>query len=44
MRMRKSGIIKVSIKTKPMFEALENRESLVEGEIYTLVVRCMRSG
>lgn len=44
MGIRKGDIIKVSLKTRPMFEALEDRESFIEGEIYTLVVRCIRSG
>lgn len=44
MGIRKGDIIKVSLKARPMFQALEDVESFNEGQIYNLLVRCIKSG
>ena len=44
MGINEGDIIKVSLKTRPMFQALEDTEFFTEGAIYNLLVKCIRSG
>ena len=44
MGVKRGDIIKVALRTRPMFQALEDVESFKEGQIYNLLVRCIKSG
>lgn len=44
MGIKKGDIIKVSLKERPMFQALEDTASFTEGVTYHLVVKCIRGG